>query len=247
MIIYYTHKYKELGCESHELLEIAIGDYLGDLERAKELASSMKRGRRSESLGLHDELNLQGKCDQEAASDMQGAQELYGRHGMQDLHDHHNHNSLGGKPYIEGFDKFSISHSEGSWAVLIDRRECGLDIQHERICDFAAISRRFFHEEDAAVVSGEFSENGISKAEARAEFFRIWTKREAFIKAIGSSVVYEGFPPMANHKSAEHEGRRYYIGNIEFPDAFGLYAAICLEAGEPINERLIYKEIYVSR
>lgn len=202
MTIYYTHRYKELSCGSHELLEVAIGDYIGDSARAAELLSSMKRDKS---------------------------------------------NDFEGKPYIDGFDKFSISHSDGTWAVLIDRRECGLDIQYEKRCDYISIAKRFFNLEDAAVVSGEFSGKNPSDEEVRNEFFRIWTKREAFIKAIGSSVVYEGFPPMANHQSAEHEGRQYYIGSIEIPDAPELHAAICLDASEDINERLIYKEMYVRK
>ena len=40
-----------------------------------------------------------------------------------------------GKPYIEGFCCFSISHTGSIWAVLIADRECGLDIQLGRNCD----------------------------------------------------------------------------------------------------------------
>ena len=200
MTIYYTHKYNELNCESHELLEVAIGDYLGDMKKASEFVASLKRGRSKD---------------------------------------------FDGKPYIEGFEKFSISHSGGTWAVLIDERECGLDIQYERSCDYVLIARRFFHEEDAAIVGGEYSNGGESEAKARSEFFRIWAKREAFVKAIGSSVVYDGFPPMALHQSAEYEGKRYYVDNIEMPDANGLHAAICLDASKEIDEKLIYKEMYV--
>ena len=201
MIIYYTHRYKKLNCRSHELLEVAIGDYIGDPIRASVLTAAMKRDKS---------------------------------------------NDFDGKPYIEGFDKFSISHSGDTWAVLIDKRECGLDIQYERGCDYVAIARRFFHEEDAAIVGGKYSNGGKAEAEAMSEFFRIWTKREAFIKAIGSSVVYEGFPPMAIHQSAEYENKRYYIGNVEMPEAPGLHAAICLDASRDIDEKLIYKEMYVK-
>ena len=201
MTIYYTHKFKQLGIASHDLLALAIGDYIGDKERAAELVASMKR---------------------DTSKDYEG------------------------KPYIEGFDKFSISHSDGSWAVLIDKRECGLDIQYERSCDFLMIARRFFNPEDAAAVGGIYSMGEAAEPESRAEFFRIWTKREALVKALGLSVVQEDIPPVGFYKSAEYEGRRYYIGNVEFPDTTGLYGAICLDASEEINEKLIYKEIYVK-
>ena len=195
MIIYYTHKYKELNCKSHDLLEIAIGDYLGDKDKAKELVANMKRD---------------------------------------------NAHEFDGKPYINGFDKFSISHSEKSWAVLIDDRECGLDIQYERICDHKGIARRFFNYEDAAYL------DGLDAVASLAEFFRVWTKREAFTKAIGTSAFTQDFPPFALHSSAVYEDDRYYLSNIELPDGEKLYAAICVEANEDIDEKLIYKEMYVK-
>ena len=40
-----------------------------------------------------------------------------------------------GKPFIEGFDCFSISHTGSIWAVLIAESECGLDVQTGRKCD----------------------------------------------------------------------------------------------------------------
>ncbi|MBQ6624051.1 MAG: 4'-phosphopantetheinyl transferase superfamily protein [Mogibacterium sp.] len=195
MIIYYTHKYKELNCESHELLELAIGDYIGNREKAKELVAEMKRD---------------------------------------------NSHEFEGKPYIEGFDKFSISHSEKSWAVLIDERECGMDIQYERICDHRGIARRFFNVEDAVFIEGLDAEDSL------AEFYGVWTKREAFTKALGTSVFTQDFPPFALHTSTVHGDDRYYISNIEIPDGEKLYAAICLLANEDIDEKLIYKEMYVK-
>jgi len=201
VIIYYTHRYKELDLKSHELLEVAIADYTGDKERASLLVSNLKRD---------------------------------------DSHDYE------GKPYIEGFDEFSISHSDKSWAVLIGKRPCGLDIQYEKMCNCGEIAQRFFNSEDAAVVAGMHMPGGQSTEDSVAEFFRIWTKREAFTKAIGESVFMEDFPPFAMHSSALHGSDRYYINNIVLPDSDRLYAAICLEANEDIDEKLIYKEIYVK-
>ena len=202
MTIYYTHRFKEIGLSSHELLEAAIGNHIDDKVRAAELVASMKR---------------------DTSKDYEG------------------------KPYIEGFEHFSISHSDGSWAVLIDKRECGLDIQYGRSCDFLQISRRFFNQEDAAAIGGVYSMGESAEPEARAEFFRIWTKREALIKALGLSVVENDIPPVGLHKSVEYDGARYYIANIEMPGAPELFSAICLDASEDINEKLIYKEMYVNK
>lgn len=186
MVIYYTHEYKKLGIPSHELLELAISDYIGDEKRAGELVSNLER----EKKGAYD-----------------------------------------GKPYIPGFDKFSISHSDCSWAVLISDRECGLDIQYERNSDYRSIADRFFHPEDAEAVKNP------------RDFFELWTRREAFVKAIGSSVFYEDYPPLMMHSGISYDERHYYLSNISFPAEDGLYAAICLDAEKPIDETLDYKEI----
>ena len=198
MTIYYTHRTNIMKLSSHELLEIAIGDYLEDSASSKELVTNLREGRQ-------------------------------------------------GKPYIEGFDPFSISHSGNSWAVLIADRECGLDIQNERSCDYLSIAHRFFAREDAALVSGACSAEGEAVAPARSEFFRIWTRREAFVKAIGSSVVREDYPALGTNSSVKYEGRIYYIGNIGMPESYALHAAICLEASENIDEKLVFKEIYVRK
>ena len=58
-----------------------------------------------------------------------------------------------GKPYIDGFSCFSISHTGNIWAVLIADRECGLDIQLGRKCDMSAIAKRWFAPEDAARIA----------------------------------------------------------------------------------------------
>lgn len=201
MIIYYTHRYKELNCRSHDLLEVAIGDYIGDRDKAKELVSMMKRD---------------------------------DSHGYE------------GKPYIEGFDEFSVSHSDKSWAVLICERACGLDIEYGRICKYKDIAWRFFNREDAEVVEGMYAYGEPGTEGSAAEFFRIWTKREAFTKALGESVFMEDFPPFAMHTSAAHGENMYYVSNIVLPDSENLYAAICIEANEDIDEKLIYKEMYVK-
>lgn len=128
-----------------------------------------------------------------------------------------------GKPYIEGFDHFSVSHTGGMWAVLIGERECGLDIQLGKDCDVRAISRRLYAEEDAEKICG------IEDAsEAHDEFFRLWTRREALTKAIGGS-VYEPDLPSVSAGRVTAGGRYYIITDIRFPGMPDLYSAMCLE------------------
>ena len=87
-----------------------------------------------------------------------------------------------GKPVLvsKGL-RFNMSHSHGVAlvAVALDR-ELGVDVEHIR-ADFASedIARRFFSRVEVATF------NALPKEEQVAAFFRCWTRKEAYIKAIG--------------------------------------------------------------
>ena len=123
-----------------------------------------------------------------------------------------------GKPYIEGFSCFSISHTGNIWAVLVADRECGLDVQYEKNCNIRSISERFFNPLDVA---------GIADSD---DFFRIWARREALAKAIGGTVYDTDMPP-ASCENASINGKQYTISDIIIPGMPELYAAVCLEGG----------------
>ena len=128
-----------------------------------------------------------------------------------------------GKPYIPGFAPFSISHSLNTWAVLIgEDRECGLDIQYGRKSRTASVAERFYAEEDAARVADMPDEE-----DRKREFFRLWTRREALVKAAGTSVADTGAPAVSGDE-AEYKGRTYRILDIDIPGE-DLFAAVCAE------------------
>ena len=127
-----------------------------------------------------------------------------------------------GKPYIEGFSCFSISHTGSTWAVLIVDRECGLDIQYGRKCDMRAISDRWFAPGDAARISELTDGESI-----RDTFFRIWTRREALTKALGGT-VYDTDLPEVLSQYAIIKGKWYSFADIELHDNKQIYAAICV-------------------
>ena len=133
-----------------------------------------------------------------------------------------------GKPYIEGFRHFSVSHTGKNWAVLISGHECGLDIQQGRKCDAVAIAVRIFAPEDADRVAA-LNEKGAGKA--CDEFFRLWCRREALVKATGGSVADTGYPSVMPDRVII-DGNEYCIKDISIPDLSGLYAAVCT-LGEP--------------
>jgi 4'-phosphopantetheinyl transferase len=87
-----------------------------------------------------------------------------------------------GKPALvdEGL-RFNMSHSHGEALFALARdRELGVDVEYIR-ADFASedIARRFFSRAEVAAF------NGLKREEQVAAFFRCWTRKEAYIKAIG--------------------------------------------------------------
>ena len=137
-----------------------------------------------------------------------------------------------GKPFIEGFSCFSISHTGSIWAVLIADSECGLDIQLGRKCDKKAIADRWFAPEDAAKLAETYPADSKIATDA---FFRIWTRREALTKALGGTVYDPDLPAV----SGEHvviNGKRYIIRDIKIPQMPEVYSAVCIYNTDIISE-----------
>ena len=107
-----------------------------------------------------------------------------------------------GKPRIAGVPDYSISHSENTWAIIFSDTPCGLDIQYNREAKLEKIAAKFYHKDEQESVR----QLGID------EFFRIWSRREALIKATGSSVFYD--TPSTMWDSAIYGGALWRIYDI---------------------------------
>jgi 4'-phosphopantetheinyl transferase len=103
-----------------------------------------------------------------------------------------------GKPYFTEpplFGKifFSLSHSGAYWAVVFHNAEVGLDIEDLSIRTGMArermekIAARFFSEEEAKYLE---EKRGAENGKDLAEFFCVWTAKEAFIKYMGDGMSY---------------------------------------------------------
>lgn len=88
-----------------------------------------------------------------------------------------------GKPRLAAHPSvhFSLSHS-GDRAVLAvcELREIGIDIERVRPLDHLDLARRYFHPSEVAAI-----ESARPPEEQLLAFFRIWTLKEAIVKAIG--------------------------------------------------------------
>lgn len=79
---------------------------------------------------------------------------------------------------------FSLSHS-GDQAVLAvsEQREIGIDIERVRPLDHLDLARRYFHPNEVAAIEAVREPD-----EQLLAFFRIWTLKEAVVKAIGKGL-----------------------------------------------------------
>jgi 4'-phosphopantetheinyl transferase len=91
-----------------------------------------------------------------------------------------------GKPALvkQGRVRFNVSHSgELGLYAIADQREVGIDIeQHRAMDDLEGIAKHYF-------APGELAElERLTSADRNAAFFRCWSRKEAFVKAVGAGL-----------------------------------------------------------
>ena len=96
-----------------------------------------------------------------------------------------------GKPYLadgcgEREVRFNLSHSnELALYAFVRGREIGVDLEYIRdIPDIEQIAARFFSARENIVL------HGLPAAQKQEAFFRCWTRKEAYIKAIGNGLTH---------------------------------------------------------
>ncbi len=96
-----------------------------------------------------------------------------------------------GKPYLASPNgaampgvAFNLSHASGRILLGISQRgEIGIDI--EVVGDYSAsVARRYFREDEYALLEG------LAPAERARAFYRLWTAKEACVKALGVGLRY---------------------------------------------------------
>lgn len=94
-----------------------------------------------------------------------------------------------GKPYIKNCPYFfSLSHSFGKSFCALGNAEVGCDVEKIRKIDLSVAKRFFYRDESDRVFS-------FSGEERITEFFKIWTLKESFMKAVskGFSLLPSSF------------------------------------------------------
>jgi len=132
-----------------------------------------------------------------------------------------------GKPYLPGNKYyFSIAHSGETVAVAVSRSRVGVDLEIERPVDVTALARRFFSSGEAAFIVDN---------PCPFHFFRLWTCREAAVKADGRGLSkLLGSITVSTERVSRGEGMGVSIGADEWtalhwPDLGQLHLALAFK------------------
>ena len=139
-----------------------------------------------------------------------------------------------GKPFLPGGPSFNQSHSEDRLMIAVaDSGRLGVDIEERRTVRLMlGIADKNFARDEAARL------HAAPADERRRLFFRIWTRKEAFLKALGFGLTHplrsfsvDPTPGAAQGLLAvedlPEDPRRWHIGGV--PCAEGAEAALAVD------------------
>ncbi|HLN62571.1 MAG TPA: 4'-phosphopantetheinyl transferase superfamily protein [Symbiobacteriaceae bacterium] len=148
-----------------------------------------------------------------------------------------------GKPQLAdpGLDlQFNLSHS-GSWALcaVVRGRAVGVDIEYMRtIREFEALANRFYSPRESALLKQ------MPEAQRPAAFYRAWTSKEAYVKALGAGLTLDTRVVDVRLRPDEPAGLLAVRGDSAeaarwsltalTPPAPGYAAALCVEGADAI-------------
>lgn len=140
-----------------------------------------------------------------------------------------------GKPYIEnGKIRFNLSHSGSRVICAVSENEVGCDVE-KKTGDCLKIAQRFFAPQEYDFLSKITQEEQLEK-----EFLKLWTMKEAFVKANGMGIAYpfsevsfvdeKGF---YCNRVEDLDGNKYFIENIDMNDEYSY--SICVSENSKIG------------
>ncbi len=206
-------------------MRIALDRYRGDPDVLS--AAESARFRRMRSVGKRREF-LAGRSAMRRVlaplidADPRDVPIEHGGHGKPEIGDH------------EGLH-FNLSHSGDQGLLAVGRRgPIGVDIELARPGrPFRRLARRFF-----AVPEFDWLD-GLPAADLADGFYRLWTLKEAYLKAIGTGLTVssrafrfdpEIDPPLLVRTPKGHEAPECWAMHV-LPADPGYHAALCMPAG----------------
>ena len=115
-----------------------------------------------------------------------------------------------GKPFIENCSYFfNLSHSGERAFLTVSDKKVGCDVEKIREVDLN-VAKRFFTEKESERLFD------LGKEEQKTEFFKIWTRKESFIKAVGKGflIPLNSFSASGNSVLLKADGEFYFTTRI---------------------------------
>jgi 4'-phosphopantetheinyl transferase len=125
-----------------------------------------------------------------------------------------------GKPYIAGGCRFNISHSGAVVAAAFSRHEIGLDIELvKKRKNIELIAKRFFCQNEYEFI--------INNADPTESFYYVWTRKEAFLKALGTGLYEKINLHNCLNDEISYREKSWYIKSFFLKEGYA--AACCAE------------------
>lgn len=117
-----------------------------------------------------------------------------------------------GKPHIQGEEPihFNVSHSGEYFLIALSGHPVGIDIElHHPRPHLLQIAQRFFSQPEWQYLES------LVEEEQMPGFYRIWTRKEAFIKGVGQGLSY----PLRAFSTLNTKGEVVILPDVDVPQA----------------------------
>lgn len=169
--------------------------YLSD-KRIEKIENLKKADKKSQSIGAELLLNYALKQEKGASAPVRWDTDKNGKPCLTDYPD----------LYV------NLSHS-GDYAVCaVNDTPVGVDIQRLRECDMK-MANRFFTSKEAEFINSAFDKNFA--------FFKIWTRKESFVKAIGTGITiplnsFSVLQDTFEYQNKSYQFKEYYVSQKNY-------------------------------
>lgn len=125
---------------------------------------------------------------------------------------------------VEAGWHYSVAHSRGMIAIVISNHgPCGIDLEYQRQrVNIAELAGEWFHPSETELLAT------LADHERTVAFYRLWTMKEALIKAKGSS-IFDGILARAHFVPCNptDERKDLYAYSLELPKAPFSLSIVC--------------------
>lgn len=152
------------------------------------------------------------------------------------------HKGLHGKPYLADYPQlaFNLSHSDNVFMIAIGWYcQLGIDLEKPKVRpNFPALVKKCFAPEEALYWQQ------LPDEQKTAEFYRFWTRKEAFVKATGFGIALGLQQCVINPEQPSSflripvqcgDATRWYMRDIELPQLESTIIYSALSSNKPIT------------